>query len=64
MYIHPPAENKNQPQRYKGEGDEMRKSKPDILIVLALLIGLGVIATEAVRAFTDKTEQVMTTASR
>jgi hypothetical protein len=42
----------------------MRKNRPDILIVLAVLIGLGVIATEVVQAFTDKTEQVMTTASR
>jgi len=45
-------------------GDEMRKNKPDILIVLAVLIGLGVIATEVVQAFTGDREPIVTTASR
>lgn len=42
----------------------MRKSKPDILYVLAVLIGLGVITTEVVQAFSGESEPVVTTASR
>lgn len=43
----------------------MRKRKPDILLVLAVLIGLGVIATEVVQAFSDGRESsVVASASR
>lgn len=42
----------------------MRKSKPDLLIVLAILIGFGIVATEVVRAFSGERTPVVKTASR
>jgi len=42
----------------------MKKSKPDLLLILALFIGLGIIATEVVQAFSGKSEPAVTTASR
>jgi len=42
----------------------MRKSKPDILIVLAVLIALGIVGTEVVKAVSRNSEPVVTTASR
>lgn len=39
----------------------MKKSRPDIIIVLAVLIGLGVIVTEIAQAFSGKDEVPATT---
>ncbi len=42
----------------------MRKRKPDILIVLAVLIGLGMVTTKVVQAFSGESEPAVVTATR
>ncbi|HEY0721316.1 MAG TPA: hypothetical protein VGE50_08680 [Gammaproteobacteria bacterium] len=37
----------------------MRKRKPDILIVLAVLIGLGIVTTKVVQAYTGEAKPVV-----
>lgn len=42
----------------------MRKRKPDILLLLAVLIGLGIVTTKVVQAYTGESEPVVVTATR